>query len=141
MQYSGEILRVCGVAILCVISLMILGRFGETGIGVGIRVGGGALIFGIFILVLRDNVEALEGVVSALNVSGSSYVTRSFNLMLKALGIALLCKLCSDVCRDCGEGTIASGVEGVGRVAIFSLCIPVISEIIEYASEALSMGG
>lgn len=138
MQYFDDILRVCGVAILCVAVLMISARLGASGVGSAIRIGGGVLIFGAFIMILKDNLEVLEGVVTS-GGADSPYVSKSFNLMLKALGIALLCKLCSDICRDCGENTLASGVEGVGRAAIFSLCLPVISEIIEYASRVLSM--
>ena len=138
MQYFDDILRVCGIAVLCVVVLMVLSRLGSLGAGSAVRIGGAVLIFGIFIMILRDNLETLEGVVSSVS-RDSSYISRAFGLMLKALGIALLCKLCSDICRDCGESTLATGVEGVGRAAIFSLCLPIISEIIEYASKVLSM--
>lgn len=140
MQYLNELLKVCGVAILCAVTLMVLGRTSASGVGFAIRIGGSILIFGIFITILGSNIESIESLVSLVSGSGASYVSKSFSLMLKALGIALLSKLCADVCRDCGENTLAGGVESVGRVAIFSLCIPVISEIIEYASQVLSMG-
>ena len=138
MQYFGEMLKVGGIAIICV-TLIMLTR-SASGIALVVRVGGSVLIFGVFLSVLRENVEALEEVVSLSAGYGGSYVSKAFSLMLKALGIALLSKLCADVCRDCGEGTLASGVEGVGRMAIFSLCLPIISEIIEYAAKTLDMG-
>ena len=138
MQYFDDILKVCGIAVICSVVLMIFGRLGASGVGSAIRIGGGVLIFGVSVVILKDNLEILEAVVASSG-EGESYVSKSFNLMLKALGIALLCKLCSDICRDCGESTLASGVEGVGRAAIFSLCLPVIAEIIEYASRTLSM--
>ena len=136
MQYFDDVLRVCGIAVLCVIVLMVTTRFGNFGIGTAIRICGGLLIFGVFVVVLKDNLEVLEGALTSSGL-GSSHVERAFSLMLKALGVALLSKLCADICRDCGESTLASGVEGVGRAAIFSLALPVISEIIEYASKML----
>lgn len=136
MQYFDDVLKVCGIAVLCVIALMVTTRLGNFGIGTAIRLCGGLLIFGVFVVVLKDNLEMLESVLTSSGAD-TSHVVRAFDLMLKALGVALLSKLCADICRDCGENTLASGVEGVGRVAIFSLTLPVISEIIEYASRML----
>ena len=59
--------------------------------------------------------------------------------MMKALGVTLISKLCSDICRDCGDTSLANGIDGVGRAVILSMCIPVISEILGYATEILSM--
>lgn len=138
MQYFDNVLKVCGIAMLCVMVLMVSSRFGVSGVSFAIRIGGGVLIFGVLIVILKDNLDVLEGVFASGEVD-SPYVSKAFDLMLKALGISLLCKLCSDICRDCGENTLASGVEGVGRMAIFSLSLPVIAEIIDYASKVLSM--
>jgi len=138
MQYFDEILKVGGIAVLCVLLLMLTRS--ASGISLAVRIGGGVLIFGVFLSILRENVEMLESVVSLPSEYGGSYVSRAFSLMLKAIGIALLSKLCADICRDCGENTLAGGVEGVGRMAIFSLCLPIISEIIEYATKTLDMG-
>lgn len=139
MQYFDDVLKVCGIAVLCVILLTVL-RSSASGISLAVRVGGGLLIFGTLLSVLRENIGVLETLVSLPLGHGDSYVSKAFSLMLKALGIALLTKLCADICRDCGESTLAGGVEGVGRMAIFSLCLPIVAEIIEYASQTLDMG-
>ena len=138
MDYTAELLRVCGIAILCSICLLTVGRISQ-GIGGALRVGGAVLIFGTVIVALRDNVSVLEGLVA--HFGGGELVSEAFSLMLKALGIALISKFCSDVCRDCGEGSLAGGVESMGRIAIISLCIPVLMEILGYASRILDMGG
>ena len=52
----------------------------------------------------------------------------------------IICKLCADICRDCGESSLASGIEGAGRIAIISLCIPVIGELMRLALKILEMG-
>ena len=139
MQYYEEMLKVCGIALLCVVLVMVI-RSSASGIAFAVRLGGGVLIFGVLLSILHDNIDVLETVVSLPSEYGGSYVSKAFSLMLKALGIALLSKLCADVCRDCGESTLAGGIEGVGRMAIFSLCLPIISEIIEYAARTLEMG-
>jgi stage III sporulation protein AD len=67
----------------------------------------------------------------------NSFASRAFGVMLKGLGIALVGRFCSDICRDCGEQTLANGVESVGRIAIFALSVPMLVEILSFAYELL----
>ena len=58
MQYFDEILKACGIAVICVILLVLL-RTTASGIAVAIRIGGVILIFGVFLyvkisLLIRD---------------------------------------------------------------------------------------
>ncbi len=58
--------------------------------------------------------------------------------LIKALGIAVLTQCCSDICRDAGEGGVATGVELAGKVEILLLCLPLIGEILSAAKELLA---
>ena len=58
--------------------------------------------------------------------------------VIKALGVAVLTQICADVCRDCGEGSAAAGVELMGRVEILLLCIPMFEAVISTVTEVLS---
>jgi stage III sporulation protein AD len=58
--------------------------------------------------------------------------------ILKALGIAALTQISADVCRDCGEGSAASGVELIGRLELIILCLPLIENIIASVGEVIS---
>ena len=58
--------------------------------------------------------------------------------VLKALGIAVLTQLGADVCRDFGEGSIASGIEFVGRLEMLVLCFPLIEKLISTVKEVMS---
>ena len=57
--------------------------------------------------------------------------------MLKALGMALVSKLCADVCRDSGETALAGGVESAGRIAILVLSLPTFAKILALVGEML----
>ncbi len=59
-------------------------------------------------------------------------------LLLKALGLAVLTQCCAEICRECGEGGIASGVELVGKTEILLLCLPLLGELLSTASAWLS---
>ena len=138
MDYTVDLLKVCGVAILCSVCLVILGRF-AGGMGFAVRIGGSVLIFGALLMMVSENTAIMREMTSFLGGT-DGLASQAFSLMLKALGIALVSKFCSDICRDCGEGSLAGGVESVGRIAIISLCIPVVAEILGYASAILDSG-
>ncbi len=57
-----------------------------------------------------------------------------FSVPIKALGIALLCSLAADICRDCEEQTLASCVETAGKAMILLLSLP----LAEYLLEAVT---
>lgn len=128
-----DVLKICGVALVCIVCAVILRHFkGEMALLV--RIGGAVLIFSAVAFglgLLFDGLwetldrDALEPYVSVL---------------FKALGIALTAKICSDICRDCGEVTVAGGVEMGGKLSILALCIPLIDELMDYAAEFLRLG-
>ena len=139
MFYTSELFKVCGIAILCCVCLLTFGKLSGA-LSVSLRIGGAVVIFGVFVYMLSSNMDLLESTFEGLPLY-KNYFSEAFSLMLKALGIALISRLCADICRDCGEATFANGVESVGKVAIFSLSIPVISNILSYALQILNKGG
>lgn len=130
------LLRACGAAVLASLCLCILGGIGQ-GWGVLLRMGGAVAVFGIFLYLLKSGISRLEDI--GFGVGENDFASEAFVLMLKALGLAVLSKFCADICRDCGEQTLADGVEGVGRVAVFSLSVPIILKILGAAAQILGM--
>ena len=66
-------------------------------------------------------------------IDENSFVGVSISVMIKALGIALIGRICADVCKECGENGLAQGVELVAGIVIFSLSLPILSEILSFA--------
>jgi len=131
----GGIVRVCAAAILCaLVGVALRGVSGSF--GVAIKVGGAVVIFSMVVLAASSVAESAQSVISRFE--GHAEITNYWGTMLRALGIALLCRICSDVCRDCGEGTIAGGVETAGKITILALSLPMIEEILISAEKLLS---
>lgn len=125
---DAELLKICGIALLCA---FIGGALGHTlgGMSLAVRLGGLALIFGGIL-------GSLGEVVSYLSDMGLDEPSLEYTaLMMRGLAIGVLCRICADVCRDCGEPTVASGVESAGKLAILALAMPVLADIVEYAVE------
>ncbi len=47
-------------------------------------------------------------------------------VLIKVLGISLVTQFASDMCKDAGEGALASKVEFAGKVVITAAAVPVI---------------
>ena len=60
-------------------------------------------------------------------------------VMLKGLGAAFLTHICALTCRECGKPALADTVELAGKLEIFILCIPLIKNIIEAATELINI--
>ncbi len=56
--------------------------------------------------------------------------------LFKSMGISLLSATAADLCRDVGEGAIASKLELLGRCEIAALSLPLLQELLTLA-EAL----
>lgn len=124
---SGEeIFRLCGVAVICAIVGALLGRvLGDM--SVAVRLGALALCFGgVALLLLRVVDELGEW---GLGADTAEYVS----LMLRGLGVVTICRICADICRDCGENTVASTVESGGKLALVALSLPTVKELISFA--------
>ena len=61
--------------------------------------------------------------------------------LLKALAIAILTQICADMCRECGESSMANGVELIGKMEILILALPLMEAILELANDLLALGG
>ena len=123
---DAQLLKICGVAILCA---FVGGALGRTlgGMSVAVRLGGLALIFGGLVVSLGEVVSYLSDM--GLDEPSLEYTA----LMLRGLAIGLICRISGDVCRDCGEPTVASALESAGKLTILVLAMPVLSDIVEYA--------
>lgn len=129
---TGTWFSLCGVGLLCAFSALLL-RTKSGELALLLRVGGLVLMTGILVLSMREPLRELHGLVEGQEIS------EAVTVMLKALGIALVCGVCGDICRDCGEGSIATCVESAGNLMILSLSLPMIREILTVVAELLSM--
>ncbi len=91
--------------------------------------------FGIFAVILCISLpmvgEFVEFAVSFSDGINSS-CSESIAVLIKALGIAYITYIASEICKHAGEGSIASQVELVGRMEIMILCIPFLKKLLSF---------
>ena len=126
-------LKVCFFAILCVVIGVIIKQW-RPEFSPFVKIASTVSICAMAVSVALPLIAYLRSLFSGGVSDEIGYVGN----VVKALGIAILTQICADMCRDCGEGSAASGVELIGRIEILLLCLPMFEAVISTVSEVLS---
>ena len=128
------ILKLCMVALLIVAVTSVIRTWKADFLPL-VRIGAAVLFGTLLIASAQPLLSLLTG------LSKGAGVSQYIETILKGLGIVILTQICSDICRDSGEGTLAGHIETVGKLELLLLSIPLIEEILATAEKLLQMGG
>ena len=126
-----EVIKIIGIGFISLIIIIIIKQYKpEFAIYVSI-------VSGIIIIYMIFN--KLEGIINLLKtISNKSGINNNFlDLLLKITGIAFLAEFAINLCKDSGEGAIASKIEMGTKVIIVSMSIPIISSLLEVITKLL----
>jgi stage III sporulation protein AD len=121
-----EILQVVVFCFAAVVALRLLRQEGYTGYAVLLSVLVGVLVFLYVVQHLRAVLTALADL-----TAGASVNFLFLDTLLKVVGIAYIAEFGSQVCRDAGEGMVASKVELAGKILILLLAVPILLLVLE----------
>ncbi len=128
-----SILKLCMLALVATVAAVIVKQWKSDFLPL-VRLGI-ALLFGI--CAINTAAPLVTYLSSALGQGAASPYTE---VLFRALGIAVLTQVSSDICRECGEATAAGGVELIGKLEILLLCVPLINELLSVAAGLLALG-
>ncbi len=126
-----DIIKIIGIAFIAVIIIVLLKQY-RPEFAIYISLLTGVLIF---LLIIDD----LSGIINLLNsLANKVSINASFlALLIKITGIAFLSEFAVSICKDAGEGAIASKIEIGTKIIIISMSIPIISSLLEIILEVL----
>ena len=126
-----EIIRIIGIGLIALIIIILLKQY-KPEFAIYISLLTGALI----LLLLMDQ---LTGIVNLIqSIAGKANINSQFlALLIKITGIAFLSEFAVSICRDSGEGAIASKIELGSKIVIISMSIPIISSLLEIILQVL----
>ena len=89
------------------------------------------ILTGVVILVsvifkLSFVIDSINSLAAKANIP-DVYIT----LIIKLIGIAYLMEFAIQLCKDCGEGSIASKLEFGGKIIVMTMSFPILLSIIE----------
>ena len=123
----GEVIfKVCGIALLSAVLLSVLKRFGAES-AVLLKIAAGVVAAAVCFVSLSPIIDFLR----ELSGIGGENAERWTEFMLRVLSIAVITHICSTVCKDCGETSLAGYIEIGGKVEIIILSLPYVREIID----------
>ena len=126
-----ESVKICAIGIACAI-LCVLIKNARSEFLIPSRLSAVIIIFSFVVILINPILDFLK------NTMGSTLPIDHMKILAKALGIAYMTQISSELCRECGENNIAFGIESAGKIEIIILSLPLISQVIEMSREMVS---
>ncbi len=120
-----DIVQIVAIGLITAILSLSVKKYNAE-MSVLIAVVGGIIIFLLVIPKIGAVLEVLKRLGNLINIE-SEYLV----IMLKVIGIAYIAEFGIQVCKDAGEGVIASKIELAGKVLIMVISLPIIVSVIE----------
>lgn len=120
-----EIWQIVGLALIVTVISVVLKQI-RPEIALQLTILASASIFILVMSKIKVIVDLLQSLADQANIS-SYYLL----IVLKIVGVAYLAEFGAQICRDAGEGALASKVELAAKIAVIVLAIPIILAITE----------
>ena len=120
-----DVIKIIAVGLVAVIIVIIIKQYKPEFVIYISLITGAIILYMIY--------GKLQGIINLLqNISNKAGVNTQFlSLLLKITGIAFLAEFAINICKDAGEGAIASKIEIGSKVIIVSMSIPIISSLLD----------
>ncbi|HWQ72250.1 MAG TPA: stage III sporulation protein AD [Desulfitobacteriaceae bacterium] len=120
-----EIWQIVGLALIVTVTGVLLRQF-RPEIALQLTILAAVMIFLLILGKVKIIIELLQNLADKANVN-SYYLL----IVLKIVGISYLAEFGAQICRDAGEGALATKVEMAAKVSVLVLAIPIIAAIME----------
>ena len=115
-----DVIKIVGIGLVALILVIVIKQYRPE--------------FALYIvLILYLALDEISDVINLLkNITEKSGMNSEFlKILLKMTGIAFLAEFAISICKDAGEGAIASKVELGSKAIIVSMSIPIIYNLLE----------
>ncbi len=120
-----EIWQIVGLALVVTVIGVVLRQI-RPEIAIQLTILAAIIIFLLILGKVKVIIDLLQNLADQANIS-SYYLL----IVLKIVGIAYLAEFGAQICRDAGEGALATKVEMAAKVSVLVLAIPIIAAILE----------
>lgn len=120
-----EIFQIVAIGLVAAI-LSVLIKSQKPEIGIYISLVAGVIIFLFVATKLQSVIEILNQLAYKVNID-SIYLST----ILKIVGIAYIAEFGAQVCKDAGEGVMASKIEFAGKILIMVMAVPILVSLMD----------
>ena len=120
-----EIFQIVAIGLIAAI-LSVLIKNQKPEIGIYISLVAGVIIFLFIATKLQSVIQILSQLAGKINID-SIYLST----ILKIVGIAYIAEFGAQVCKDAGEGVMASKIEFAGKILIMEMAVPILVSLMD----------
>ncbi|MGL6105378.1 stage III sporulation protein AD [Romboutsia sp.] len=118
-------MQLVGIAIISTVLCLVIKK-DRPEIAMFIAILTGISIFLSVIFKLNFIIESIQNLADKANIP-----TMYISLIIKLIGIAYLMEFAIQLCKDCGEGNIATKLEFGGKIIVMTMSFPILLSIVE----------
>ena len=119
-----DIVQVIGIGLVtAVLSLLIKQHRPELAIALPML--GAVVIFLLLAPYLRAALTMFEDIAAQVGIEN-----QYLKMVIKIIGVAYICQFSAELCKDAGEGSMASKIEFAGKIMILTLSMPIIYRLL-----------
>ena len=126
-----NLIQICGICIIASVLCTLFGNLGKE-YAVYIKLAASVVMLSIIILYISPLTETVYLLYEKAGAD-EEYLT----ILFKALGICYISQFASDICKDCGEATLAMQAELAGKIALMLLALPLFNTLSEIITELI----
>ena len=115
--------RICAAALLAALCFSVVRRV-NSGFDMPMRLTAAAVFLGVILAMSAPLFSYVRELVEL------SPLSEWQGILFGAFGIAFLSHVTAEICKECGESSVAGFVELAGKTEILILCLPLVKELL-----------
>ncbi len=120
-----EIVKIVGLGLVVTILIVII-KQQRPELAIQLSIVLGAVIFTMMLSKINSVIALMQQLALRSNVS-----FLYMGIIMKIIGVAYIAEFGAQICRDAGEGAVASKIEFAAKVIVIVLAIPVIAAVFD----------
>ena len=127
----SDTFKICAIGIFCAIACVVI-KSCQSGFVIPTRLVGIIILYSFLAVLISPIITYVS------SLMGMAISISHIELMVKAISLAYITQITCDICKECGENTLASGIDTIGKFEILVLALPLVDEIIKMSEELAS---
>lgn len=123
--------KLCAAAFLFTVVAVLVRQY-QSDFVLPVRTAATVVLLGFGVALLTPTLRWLEA------LSQQAFTAEYAAILLRALGVVFLVRICGALCRDCGEPGIAACLEFAGKAELLLLALPLLDRLLEGAEALLA---
>lgn len=120
-----EIIKIVGLGLIATLLIVII-KQQRPELAIQLSVVVGAIIFTMMIGKINSIVTLIKQLADKSNVS-----VLYMGTIMKIIGVAYIAEFGAQICRDAGEGAVATKIEFAAKIIVIVLAIPIIVSVFD----------